>query len=68
MHRLKFNFSYRNMLFMIFFIARDDFDSKGYPSYTTSASWLGYTDSKLRELCQKYLRAGWTRFVQVCHL
>lgn len=36
--------------------------SKGYPSYTTSAGWLGYTDSQLRELCQKYLKAGWTRF------
>nr|XP_058964031.1 mitochondrial enolase superfamily member 1-like [Pocillopora verrucosa] len=36
--------------------------AKGYPSYTTSAGWLGYTDTQLRELCQKYLKAGWTRF------
>lgn len=36
--------------------------AKGYPSYTTSAGWIGYTDSQLQELCQKYLKAGWTRF------
>lgn len=36
--------------------------AKGYPSYTTSAGWLGYTETQLRELCQKYLKAGWTRF------
>ena len=65
-HRLKFNLSYRNMLFRIF--SEQEMISKGYPSYTTSAGWLGYTDSQLRELCQKYLKAGWTRFVQVRHL
>lgn len=36
--------------------------AKGYPSYTTSAGWLGYTDIQLRKLCQKYLTTGWTRF------
>ena len=50
------------------FFSEQEMISKGYPSYTTSAGWLGYTDSQLRELCQKYLKAGWTRFVQVCYL
>ncbi|XP_074636539.1 mitochondrial enolase superfamily member 1-like [Acropora palmata] len=36
--------------------------TKGYPSYTTSAGWIGYTELQLHELCQKYLKAGWTRF------
>lgn len=49
------------------FFSEQEMISKGYPSYTTSAGWLGYTDSQLRELCQKYLKAGWTRFVQVHH-
>jgi L-fuconate dehydratase len=34
----------------------------GYPAYTTSAGWLGYTDDQLRELCRKGLRDGWTCF------
>ena len=34
----------------------------GYPAYTTSAGWLGYTDDKLRQLCRDGLAAGWTCF------
>src|SRR5262249_22437016 len=26
---------------------------KGYPAYTTSAGWLGYSDEKLRALCRE---------------
>ncbi|MDO5977479.1 L-fuconate dehydratase [Flavivirga spongiicola] len=26
---------------------------KGYPAYTTSAGWLGYSDNKMRRLCQE---------------
>ena len=36
--------------------------SEGYPSYTTSAGWLGYPDEKLRELCQSCLSEGWECF------
>jgi L-fuconate dehydratase len=31
---------------------------KGYPCYTTSAGWLGYSDEKLRRLCREAVEAG----------
>jgi L-fuconate dehydratase len=31
----------------------------GYPCYTTSAGWLGYSDEKLRRLCQQAVDAGY---------
>ncbi|GCF07536.1 L-fuconate dehydratase [Dictyobacter arantiisoli] len=34
----------------------------GYPAYTTSAGWLGYSDEKLRYLCQEAIQQGWTHF------
>ncbi len=34
----------------------------GYPSYTTSAGWLGYDDDKLRRLCRDLSSRGWTHF------
>ncbi len=34
----------------------------GYPAYTTSAGWLGYSDDKLRRLCREMLADGWTHF------
>ncbi|KAJ2948139.1 hypothetical protein O0L34_g9939 [Tuta absoluta] len=35
---------------------------KGYPCYTTQAGWLGYSDETLKELCEKYLKLGFTHF------
>lgn len=35
---------------------------KGYPSYTTSAGWLGYDDDKIRRLAREGVAAGWTHF------
>ena len=32
----------------------------GYPAYTTSAGWLGYSDEKIRRLCEEALDEGWT--------
>jgi L-fuconate dehydratase len=32
----------------------------GYPAYTTSAGWLGYTDEKIRRLCREAVAEGWT--------
>ncbi len=32
----------------------------GYPAYTTSAGWLGYSDEKLRRLCREAVAAGWS--------
>jgi L-fuconate dehydratase len=37
---------------------------RGYPAYTTSAGWLGYSDEKLRALCRDALAKGWTHFKQ----
>ena len=34
----------------------------GFPAYTTSAGWLGYSDEKIRWLCREGLAAGWTHF------
>ncbi|HET7420297.1 MAG TPA: L-fuconate dehydratase [Candidatus Dormibacteraeota bacterium] len=34
--------------------------SSGYPAYTTSAGWLGYSDEKLRALCRAAVAAGWS--------
>ena len=34
----------------------------GYPAYTTSAGWLGYSDEKIRNLCKTNLADGWNHF------
>ena len=34
----------------------------GFPTYTTSAGWLGYPDEKLRRLCREMGERGWTHF------
>jgi L-fuconate dehydratase len=34
----------------------------GYPAYTTSVGWLGYTDEKIHQLCRAALDEGWTHF------
>ena len=36
--------------------------SNGYPAYTTSAGWLGYSDEKMRQLCADALAEGWSHF------
>jgi L-fuconate dehydratase len=35
---------------------------EGYPAYTTSAGWIGYSDDKIRHLCREALTDGWTHF------
>lgn len=32
--------------------------NEGYPAYTTSAGWLGYSDDKMRRLCQEAKAEG----------
>jgi L-fuconate dehydratase len=32
----------------------------GFPAYTTSAGWLGYSDEKIRALCREAVSQGWT--------
>ena len=34
----------------------------GYPAYTTSAGWIGYTDDRIRQACRDAIAAGWTHF------
>lgn len=31
----------------------------GYPAYTTSAGWLGYSEDKIRKLCREAKKDGW---------
>lgn len=33
----------------------------GFPAYTTSAGWLGYSDQKVRRLCEEAVAAGFTQ-------
>jgi L-fuconate dehydratase len=34
----------------------------GYPAYTTSVGWLGYSDDKVRAGCKTAIDEGWTHF------
>ena len=34
----------------------------GYPAYTTSVGWMGYSDDKVRAACRDALAEGWTHF------
>lgn len=36
--------------------------ANGYPAYTTSAGWLGYSDEKIRHLCRTGIAEGWNHF------
>jgi L-fuconate dehydratase len=37
-----------------------ELSAHGYPAYTTSAGWLGYSDEKLRRLCHQACDEGFT--------
>jgi L-fuconate dehydratase len=43
-------------------IREAEMQSRGYPAYTTSAGWLGFTDLQLRELCREAIAQGWEHF------
>ena len=34
----------------------------GYPAYTTSVGWMGYSDDAIRSLCRAAMADGWTHF------
>jgi L-fuconate dehydratase len=38
----------------------DEMRRDGFPAYTTSAGWLGYSDEKIRALCREAVNQGWT--------
>jgi L-fuconate dehydratase len=37
-------------------------ERQGYPAYTTSVGWYGYTDDQVRRLCRDSMAAGWKHF------
>src|ERR1700683_3726435 len=37
-------------------------EREGYPAYTTSVGWYGFSDEKIRHLCRKAIADGWTCF------
>src|SRR5262245_34651616 len=34
----------------------------GFPAYTTSVGWMGYSDEAVRSLCREAIANGWTHF------
>jgi L-fuconate dehydratase len=36
--------------------------TSGYPAYTTSAGWMGYTDEHIHKACGDAMAEGWTHF------
>ena len=39
-----------------------ELERNGYPAYTTSVGWFGFSDTKIRQLCRAALAEGWTHF------
>jgi L-fuconate dehydratase len=37
-------------------------EREGYPAYTTSVGWYGFSDENIRHLCRKAIADGWTCF------
>jgi L-fuconate dehydratase len=37
-------------------------EANGYPAYTTSAGWFGFSDDEIRRLCREGIEDGWTHF------
>ena len=40
----------------------EEVKQNGYPAYTTSVGWLGYSDEKIEGLCKEALEQGFTQF------
>jgi L-fuconate dehydratase len=43
-------------------IREQEMRQHGFPAYTTSTGWLGYSDDKVRHLCREAVAAGWSHF------
>ena len=43
-------------------LREEEMRTAGYPAYTTSAGWLGYSDQKVRQLVREGLTEGWSHF------
>jgi L-fuconate dehydratase len=37
-------------------------EQHGYPAYTTSAGWFGFSDAEIRRLCREGIADGWHHF------
>ncbi len=37
-------------------------EAEGYPAYTTSVGWFGYSEEKIRRLAKEAIAEGWTHF------
>lgn len=37
-------------------------ETNGYPAYTTSAGWFGFSDAQIRLLCREGVKDGWRHF------
>lgn len=40
----------------------DELKKNGYPAYTTSAGWFGFSEEKIANLCDEALAEGWKHF------
>jgi len=40
----------------------EQLETSGYPAYTTSVGWFGFSDEKISRLCDQALAEGWTHF------
>lgn len=47
---------------VLFLVPEQQMLKEGYPAYTTSCAWLGYSDQKLTQLCTEALASGWSHF------
>ena len=43
-------------------LREEEMRAAGYPAYTTSAGWLGYSDQKVRQLVREGIADGWSHF------
>jgi L-fuconate dehydratase len=43
---------------------QSEMQERGYPAYTTSAGWLGYSDEKVRRLTREAMSGGFSYFKQ----
>jgi len=40
----------------------NEMKTKGFPAYTTQVGWLGYSEDKVKTLCQEFIKDGFTSF------
>ena len=43
-------------------VREKEMQTQGFPAYTTSVGWLGYSDEKVRQLCKAAVVGSWNHF------